>query len=89
MVHFGEFLKTRSLWSNSVPRQVSFKNSTNIGGKCLNSKFLSNFQTMCRPVRRGILSHFVAILGMILTVLVISEQLLKGGITLKLSMHFL
>ena len=42
MVHFGEFLKTWSLRSNSVTRQVSF-NSTKIGGKCV---ILSNFQTM-------------------------------------------
>ena len=32
MVHFGEFLKTWSLRSNSVTRQVSF-NRTKIGGK--------------------------------------------------------
>ena len=37
MVHFGEFLKTWSLRSNSVTRQVSF-NRTKIGGKCQNSK---------------------------------------------------
>ena len=35
MVHFGEFLITWSLRSNSVTRQVSF-NRTNIGGKCQN-----------------------------------------------------
>ena len=34
---FREFLKTRSLLSNSVTRQVSF-NRTKIGGKCQNSK---------------------------------------------------
>ena len=34
MVHFGEFLKTWSLRSNSVTRQVSFR--TKIGGKCQN-----------------------------------------------------
>ena len=33
MVHFGEFLNTWSLWSNSVTRQVSFKR-TKIGEKC-------------------------------------------------------
>ena len=33
MVHFGEFLKTWSLRSNSVTRLVSF-NRTKIGGKC-------------------------------------------------------
>ena len=37
MVHFGEFLKTWSLRSNSVTRQVSF-NRAKIGGKCQNSK---------------------------------------------------
>ena len=36
MVHFGEFLKTWSLRSNSVTRPVSF-NKTKIGGKCHNS----------------------------------------------------
>ena len=34
---FGEFLKTWSLRSNSVTRQVSFSR-TKIGGKCQNSK---------------------------------------------------
>ena len=43
IVYFGEFLKTWSLRSNSVTRQVSF-NRTKIGGKC---DILSNFQTMC------------------------------------------
>ena len=49
MVHFGEFLKTWSLRSNSVTRPVTF-NKTKIGGKCHNSNatFLSNFQTMCK-----------------------------------------
>ena len=37
MVHFGEFLKTWSLRSNSVTRQVSF-NRTKIDGKCQNWK---------------------------------------------------
>ena len=36
MVHFGKFLKTWSLRSNSFTRQVSF-NMTKIGGKCQNS----------------------------------------------------
>ena len=36
MVHFGEFLKSWSLRSNSVTRQVSF-NRTKIGGRCQNS----------------------------------------------------
>ena len=44
MVHFGEFLKTWSLRSNSVTRQVSF-NRTKIGGKCQNSKIqMRHFQ---------------------------------------------
>ena len=33
MVHFGKFLKTWSLRSNSVTRQVNF-NTTKISGKC-------------------------------------------------------
>ena len=37
MVNFDEFMKTWSLRSNSVTRQVSF-NRTKIGGKCQNSK---------------------------------------------------
>ena len=37
MVNFGEFLKTWSLRSNSVTRQVNF-NRTKNGGKCQNSK---------------------------------------------------
>ena len=36
MVHFGEFLKSWSLRSNSVTRQVNF-NTTKIGEKCQNS----------------------------------------------------
>ena len=36
MVHFGEFLKTWSLRSNSVTRKVNF-NRTKIGGKCQDS----------------------------------------------------
>ena len=49
MVHFGEVLKTWSLRSNSVTRQVSF-NRTKIGGKCpqkIKCDILSNFQTLC------------------------------------------
>ena len=50
MLHFGELLKTWSLRSSSVTRQVTFIR-TKIGGKCQNSKIqmrdiLSNFQTM-------------------------------------------
>ena len=41
MVHFDEFLKTWSLRSNSVTRQVSF-NRTKIGGKCQNWKIQSS-----------------------------------------------
>ena len=37
MVHFGEFLKTLNLQSNSVTRQVNF-NWTKMGGKCHMSK---------------------------------------------------
>jgi len=37
MVHFGEFLKTWSLRSNSVTSQVSFKKAKNCG-KCQNAK---------------------------------------------------
>ena len=45
MVHFGEILKTWSLRSNSVTRQVSF-NRPKISGKCQNSnETLGNFQT--------------------------------------------
>ena len=43
MVQFGEFLKTWSLRSNSITRQVSF-NWEKIVGNC---DILSNFQTMC------------------------------------------
>ena len=37
MVQFGEFLKTLSLRSDRVTRQVSF-NRSKIGGKCQNAK---------------------------------------------------
>ena len=47
MVQFGELLKTLSLRSNSVTRQVNFS-MTKIGGKCQNSMdILGDFQTMC------------------------------------------
>ena len=36
MVHFGEFLKTSSLWSMRLTRQFSF-NETKNGGKCQNT----------------------------------------------------
>ena len=41
MGNFGEFLKTWSLLSNSVTRQVTFIRTKN-GGKCQNSKIKSN-----------------------------------------------
>ena len=46
MVHFGEFLKTWRLRSNSVTRQVSF-NRTKIVGKCQNKWILmTKFQIL-------------------------------------------
>ena len=62
MVHFGEFLKTWSLRSNSVTRQVSFL----IGQKLVENdkiqKFkcdiLSNFQTMCECVKISLFHWF-------------------------------
>ena len=46
MGHFGEFLKTWSLRSNSVTRQISFKR-TKIGGKCQNWKIqVRHFSTI-------------------------------------------
>ena len=46
MVHFGEFLKTWRLRSNSVTRQVSF-NRTKIVGKCQNKWiFMTKFQIL-------------------------------------------
>ena len=50
MFHFGEFLKTWRLRSNSVTRQDTFER-TKIGGKYQNWKklkwdFLSDFQTL-------------------------------------------
>ena len=47
MVHFGEFLKTLSLRSNSVTRQVSFK----IGQKLVENVKIQKF-------KRDIMSHF-------------------------------
>ena len=51
MFPFGEFLKTWSLRSNSVTRQVSFNRTKNVGKMPKSKKFkcdiLSNFQTMC------------------------------------------
>ena len=51
MVQFGEFLKTWSLRSNSVTRQVSF-NRTNIGEKCQNSKI--QMRHICEPYHTNI-----------------------------------
>ena len=48
MVQFGEFLKTWSLRSNSVTRQVSF-NSTKIGGKCQTAEF-TNLKIVARNI---------------------------------------
>ena len=48
MVHFGDFLKTLSLRSNSITRQVTYNKTKNVG-KCQNKKkcdILRNFQTM-------------------------------------------
>ena len=50
MIHFGKFLKTWSLRSNSVTRQVSF-NRTKIGGKCQNSKIqMRHFESFSNNV---------------------------------------
>ena len=61
MVHFGKFLKTLSLRSNSVTRHVTF-NRTKIGGNAKMPKFkcdiLSNFQTMCKRGREFFLTVF-------------------------------
>ena len=51
MVHFGEFLKTCSLRSNSVTRQVSFKR-TKISGKYQNSKIqMRHFELFSNNVK--------------------------------------
>ena len=42
MGHFGEFLKTCALWSNSVTRQVNF-NRPKIGRKCQTGQFWQDF----------------------------------------------
>ena len=59
MVHFGEFLKTWSLRSNSVTRQVN-SNRTKIGGKCQNSKIqMRHFEYFSNNVYNiKILSYF-------------------------------
>ena len=49
MGHFGEFLKTWSLLSNSATRQVSFDRTEN-GGKCQNWKIWVIFKH-CRIIR--------------------------------------
>ena len=52
MLHFDEFLKTWSLQSNSVTRQVSF-NRTKIGGKCQNLKIqMRHFEQFSTNVTR-------------------------------------
>ena len=62
MVHFGEFLKTWSLRSNSVTRQVSF-NWSKIGGKCQNWKnqmghfeYFSNTVALCVTKKKSALT---------------------------------
>ena len=54
MVHFGEFLKIKSLRSNSVTRPVSFIR-TKISGKYQNMKnsnatYLTKFQTLVKSL---------------------------------------
>ena len=54
MVHFGEFLKTWSLRSNRVSRQVSF-NRSKIGGKCQNWKIqMRHFGWFSNTVCKGL-----------------------------------
>ena len=55
MVHFGEFLKTWSLRSNSVTRKVNF-NRTKIGGKCQNSS--TTFWVIFKQCDMGFLHLF-------------------------------
>ena len=58
MVHFVEFLKTWSLRSNSVTRQVSF-NRTKIGGKCQNQKInMRHYEWFLNHVRFIIIAHW-------------------------------
>ena len=58
MVHFDKFLKTWSLRSNSVTRQVTF-NRTKIGGKCQNSKIqMRHFGWFSNTVNRDFEIHF-------------------------------
>ena len=52
MVNFGEFLKTWSLRSNRVTRQVSFNRSKN-GGKCQNWKKSDFFGWFSNTVDQG------------------------------------
>ena len=50
MIHLGEFLKTSSLRSNSVTRQVSFNRSQlleNVKIVNFNCDILGDFQTLC------------------------------------------
>ena len=55
IVHFGEFLKTWSLRSNSVTRQVSFYR-TKIGGKC--QKFKNSNATFWVIFKQCALANF-------------------------------
>ena len=48
MVHFGDFLKTWSLLSNSVTRQITFKMHKKIAQvEKLKCDILRDFQTLC------------------------------------------
>ena len=49
MARFGEFLKTWSLWSNSVTRHVNF-NWTKIGEKCQNSNLQMRYWIEFPPI---------------------------------------
>ena len=59
MVHFGEFLKTCSLRSNIVTRQVSL-NRTKLGGKCQNSNttFWVIFKQCVTDIKWDFLTEF-------------------------------
>ena len=63
MVRFGEFLKARSLRTNSVTRQVKF-NRTKIGGKCQNSKIQMRHFTLfkqCDTLQKSLKKSYFAI----------------------------
>ena len=58
MVHFGEFLKTWSLRSNRVTRQISF-NRSKIGGKCQNSNIpMGHFGWFSNTVIVRLITYF-------------------------------